>query len=58
MTLKQFQSLRKFAIAKRNAPRAIHNGKRAVKSRAKGYGQWLKNSRVHSMSVETQHTQR
>lgn len=44
--------------AARQAPRAIQKGRRSVKSKAMHYGVPLKYSRVHSMSVETQHFQR
>lgn len=58
MTRKQYKQLRAFEIAKRYAPKATLQGRRAVKSKAMHYGVPLKRSRVHSMSVETQCFQR
>lgn len=52
MNREEFQTLKAYAIARRNAPRARLQGRRHVKGKAKGLGQWLKNSRIIPVSVD------
>lgn len=47
-----------YQYASRHAPRTSKQGMSFAKGRAAGYGSILKSSRIHSMSVETQHSQR
>jgi len=60
MTSTEFQRLRAYWLAARTSQshRPTLSGKRAAKGAAKGYGQVLKSSHIHSMSMETQVFQR
>jgi len=60
MTKSEYLTLRSYWLAKRvsqsHKPSLV--GKRAAKGAAKGYGQVLKSSHIHAMSMETQVFQR
>lgn len=60
MTSQEWQRLRSFYLASKIASKHKPSlqGRRAAKGRAKHYGVVLQNSRIHSMSLETQVTQR
>jgi len=58
MNLSEFQRLRGYMTAARNAPYASHIGRRAAKGKAMHYGSVLKYSRVMSQSMEKQPFQR
>lgn len=60
MTSTEFQRLRAYWLAARTSQshRPTLSGKRAAKGAAKGYGQILKTSHIHAMSMETQTSQR
>lgn len=52
MSRKEFQRLRAFSIAKKNAPWTNKIGRRHAKGRAKGVGQILKKSSLKHMSFD------